>query len=648
MSNQLETQIASYQRWRDEIRSGIEAYQQWLDQHGHVDIQRSLRIYDLLESLRNDRMVLAFLAEYSRGKTELINAMFFADFKQRLLPSDVGRTTMCPTEIFFDAAEEPYIRLLPIETRKREDSIASLKQHPIEWVKIKLNLQSQEDMAKAMASLAETKTVKVEEAASLGLLDPKDFVTTTVVTRGSKVDIPAWRHAMINYPHALLKSGLVILDTPGLNALGTEPELTLKMIPNAHAILFLLAMDTGVTKSDMEIWQRYVQTYQTRRIAVLNKIDVLWDDLKSADQVDESITRQVDETCRLLELPADHVIALSAQKALLARIRGDDVLLKRSAIRELEDLLANEIVPAKQEILRAAVVKEMGSMVEGSLQSVMANLTANQAELQELTKLSGKNRELAKTMLARLEKDRATYIQHMESFKNSYGVVLKQGHALMSNLDEDHIDEIFARSSKEIEGSWTTAGLARSMNALFDVFSRQAEKILEFGTETRSFVDRVYREFQEKYGFANLTPPPLNLEKHILAMKALKQSTERFCRDPVNVMTEKHFLVRRFYNGLVTEARSVFQDTRKELDTWLKSALQPISTQLKEHQTLLERRVENLKKLSGDLSSLQERVHQLEAQKMALGKQVEELLRIKYKVLGSADRQRAAARAIAA
>ena len=94
MTNQLETQVASYQRWRDEIRSGIEAYQVWLDQHGHVDIQRSLRIYDLLESMRNDRMVLAFLAEYSRGKTELINAMFFSDFKQRLLPSDVGRTTM--------------------------------------------------------------------------------------------------------------------------------------------------------------------------------------------------------------------------------------------------------------------------------------------------------------------------------------------------------------------------------------------------------------------------------------------------------------------------------------------------------------------------------------------------------------------------
>lgn len=640
MDNQLESQIASYQRWRDDIRTGIEAYQAWLDQHGHVDIQRSLRIYDLLESLRNDRMVLAFLAEYSRGKTELINAMFFADFKQRLLPSDVGRTTMCPTEIFHDPAEEPYIRLLPIETRKREDSIASLKQHPIEWVKIKLNLHSHEEMTTAMASLAETKQVRVEEASALGLLDQNDFVTTTAITRGSKVEIPAWRHAMINYPHPLLKSGLVILDTPGLNALGTEPELTLKMIPSAHAILFLLAMDTGVTKSDMEIWQRYVQSYQTRRIAVLNKVDLLWDELKTDAQTDESVMRQVANTCKLLELPRDHVIALSAQKALLGRIRGDDVLLRRSGIHELENLLATEIVPAKQEILRAAVIKEMGTMVEASLQSVMAQLTANQAELQELSKLSGKNRELAKSMLARLEKDRGVYLQHMESFKNSYGVVLKQGHALMANLDQEHIDEIFARSSKEIDGSWTTAGLMRSMNALFEVFTRQADKILTFATETRNFVDKVYKDFHDKYGFANLTPPPLNLEKHILAMKGLKQTTEKFCRDPVNVMTEKHFLVRRFYNGLVSEARDVFQDVRKDLEAWLKNALTPISTQLKEHQGLLERRVDNLRKLSGDLSSLQERLHQLEGQKMTLGRQVEELLRVKYKVLGTAERHR--------
>src|SRR5574340_424254 len=109
MSAQLEQQVDHYRQWREGIVAAINAYQSWLDSTGEVDAQLSLRLFDLVESLKKDRLVLAFVAEFSRGKTELINALFFSDFKQRLLPSDVGRTTMCPTEIFFEQGEEPYI-----------------------------------------------------------------------------------------------------------------------------------------------------------------------------------------------------------------------------------------------------------------------------------------------------------------------------------------------------------------------------------------------------------------------------------------------------------------------------------------------------------------------------------------------------------
>ena len=630
MTSDLESQVSAYQQWRDELRDGIQAYQNWLEDHGHADVQRSLRIYDLVESLRNDRMVLAFLAEFSRGKTELINAMFFSDFKQRLLPSDVGRTTMCPTEIFHDGSEEPYIKLLPIETRSGAESIAALKHKPAEWVKIKLNLASQEAVATAVSSLAEVKSVTVEEARALGLLDEADFVTTTVLVKyGGKVEIPCWRHALVNYPHPLLKKGLVILDTPGLNALGTEPELTLSMIPSAHAVLFLLAIDTGVTKSDLDVWQKYVQSYVTRRIAVLNKIDLMWDDLNSDEQIEIGIERQVVETARILGLPRDHVIALSAQKGLIARIRNDASLLAKSRIEVLEGLLAKEIIPSKQQILRAAVSREIGNMLEASLQSVTAQLASTREERQQMSSLSGKNRDLAKALLARLELDKARYLKHMESFKRSYATVLKQGNVLIGTLADDRLDGIMIRSLQAIEGSWTTAGLMRSMQALFDTFSRQTEKILQFAGETRNYVDGVYSEFHKMYGFSKMLPLVLNLERHILRMHSLHQSTERFCKDPVNVMTEKYFLVRRFYSGLVSHARELFTQLRMELDTWFTSALMPLSVQLKEHQKLLERKVDNLRRIAGDINTLQERVRQLEQHQGQLIKQVEELTEIR-------------------
>ena len=55
------------------------------------------------ERLASDKLVLAFVAEFSRGKSELINAIFFADTGRRVLPATPGRTTMCPVELRFDA-----------------------------------------------------------------------------------------------------------------------------------------------------------------------------------------------------------------------------------------------------------------------------------------------------------------------------------------------------------------------------------------------------------------------------------------------------------------------------------------------------------------------------------------------------------------
>ena len=52
-----------------------------------ADAQVDVKVQQLLERLHQDKLVVAFVAEFSRGKSELINAIFFADFGQRILPS---------------------------------------------------------------------------------------------------------------------------------------------------------------------------------------------------------------------------------------------------------------------------------------------------------------------------------------------------------------------------------------------------------------------------------------------------------------------------------------------------------------------------------------------------------------------------------
>ena len=120
----LAQQFAAYHEWRNQLAGGLSDFRRWLSDNELCDAQTDQRIDRLLEKLREDRLHVAFVAEFSRGKSELINAIFFAYYGNRMLPSTAGRTTMCPTELMYDMSKPACIELLPIETREAEDGSA--------------------------------------------------------------------------------------------------------------------------------------------------------------------------------------------------------------------------------------------------------------------------------------------------------------------------------------------------------------------------------------------------------------------------------------------------------------------------------------------------------------------------------------------
>ena len=79
-TDQLINHVSAYNRWKHDLIQKIKAYQSWLDAHDLSNPEDDLRIYEALNSLEADRLTVAFVAEFSRGKTELINALFFSDW----------------------------------------------------------------------------------------------------------------------------------------------------------------------------------------------------------------------------------------------------------------------------------------------------------------------------------------------------------------------------------------------------------------------------------------------------------------------------------------------------------------------------------------------------------------------------------------
>jgi hypothetical protein len=163
---------------------------------------------------------------------------------------------------------------------------------------VPLDPKNAQSLVQALSAVTRTQRVPQERALALGFWDDEHPEDNPPRDDEGMVEVPAWRHAIINYPHPLLQRGLVVIDTPGLNAIGAEPELTLGLLPSAHAVVFVLGADTGVTRSDLSIWRDHLGQATLERFVVLNKIDTLMDPLLQPAEVRAQIERQRVSTCR--------------------------------------------------------------------------------------------------------------------------------------------------------------------------------------------------------------------------------------------------------------------------------------------------------------------------------------------------------------
>ena len=82
--------------WRFILSRRLAELVRYLGEHELADEPMNEALATLSHRLAGEKLVVAFVAEFSRGKSELINAIFFADAGRRVLPATPGRTTMCP------------------------------------------------------------------------------------------------------------------------------------------------------------------------------------------------------------------------------------------------------------------------------------------------------------------------------------------------------------------------------------------------------------------------------------------------------------------------------------------------------------------------------------------------------------------------
>ena len=621
----LAQRFYEYSAWRANLASRISAYRKWLNENQLSDAQIEMRLDQLLARLQEDKLTIAFVAEFSRGKSELINALFFADYGKRLLPSAAGRTTMCPTELLWDSKQPPRIQLLPIETRAVHAATGEFKRFPDEWVTIELDLQNTAAMSGAFQRVRDTKRVPAEQAQLYGLQDHQSAADSD-----GMVEIPCWRYAIINFPHPLLAQGVVILDTPGLNAIGTEPELTLNLLPNAHAALFLLACDTGVTESDADVWRRHLAVTPNRhasRLVVLNKIDALWDGLRTEEEIADEINSQRVETALTLGLPPERVIAASAQKGLLAKINGDDALLARSGLLDVERKLADELIPGKQHIVREAARSDLDELLAGTRSILHSRLHNVYEQLEELRQLRGRNLGVVEGMMSKVRNEKEAFEKGLQRFVALRRVFAQQTDALFTSLGMDAVAEEGRRTLNEMRAKMFTPGLRTAMANYFDTMRGKLGHADERIVDIYRMMDAMYKKFSAEHGLRLDAPPAdFSMLRYHKEFDRLERNFRTHFDTALTMLThEKLTLMQKFFETLASQVRRVYEFANRDVDAWLRAILAPMETQVHERQLQLRQRLESIKRIHRATDQLEVRVAELEQMELELNSQLEGL-----------------------
>ncbi len=628
---EFKEQMHEYSLWRAKLIQSIEMYHQWRNRYGTNDPHSTETLLTILNGLQSDKITLAFVAEFSRGKTELINALFFAETGIRLLPSSPGRTTMSPTELFHDEQGGSYIRLLNIESRLEDISLIELKKNPERWFQIDLDCNSPTQMQEAFKELVATKLVDRDIADKLGLWNEREAAEQGIINP-EKIEVPCWRHALISFPHPLLKEGLSILDTPGLNALGTEPELTLSMLPSAQAIIFVLAADTGVTKSDLDMWHNHVCLHRGGNkqglAVVMNKIDAMWDDLASENGYDDSIRSQIKTSAVTLKISEDVIFPVSAKQALLAKVKIDKALLEKSRLAALENYLANDILNQRKDILLGTINRDIGFLVNESSNLTRSSLANALAQLEEFKKIDFQNQDMTGKLMAETRDRQNLYLANVENFQASRRVFSVQAQALIDSFAKEKVDEIIKTTKHDMAKSLTTYGMKQNIRKLFDELRDLLQDSVDITNETRRLVKAIHKKFKDEYGFKEIEPQLFSIKQYQIELEQIFDEGEAFRTSAKTTMSEQSIVINRLYSTLIAKARNILRQAHADATTWSNGVLTPLMHQIKDHKKQIESRLQMLRKINESKGSVIENIASLEAELEPLKRQRDELATI--------------------
>jgi hypothetical protein len=614
LSATFNAQWAEHGAWRRGFSFLLQLFSRWLKDSALLDPTVVDCIGRLERRLGSPKVTVAFVAEFSRGKSEMINALFFADYGRRIMPASAGRTTMCPTEIGYAHEVAPSLRLLPIHTRLQPQTLQEWRQRTEAWTEIPLDMHNAEQLAGALNRVTETVQVTPQEAQALGFWHSQHLHDNPPLDAEGLVQVPAWRHALANFAHPLLKQGLVILDTPGFNAIGAEPELTIGVIEQADAIVFILGADTGVTGSDRAIWQAHLLPGLERgahKLVVLNKIDTLWDELSESTQVQAHIEGQRSAVAQALGVQASDVLAVSAQKGLVAKVSGDAALLQASGLLGLESALAHGLLGGRHAVLQKAMgqdIAKLHAQVGRLIHAKRSELVQQQREIEGLRGQSGDVLREMRQRIAREQQELGVAHKKIQAIKTVHARLFQE---IWEALDPHSLARDLDALADALAQPGLKMGVKKAYDESFGLLRFRLRRVQASAMEIKEMQMASFAQLNAEFGMA-LPPIPVPALDDCLMDLELTQRSHLSYLGLRNVLRLQQLEFRqRLVSALSTRLSSLVNTVRSDAARWRDSVAALLDAQIRLQLANFENRLATIETVGNATTGLAQRLDQM-------------------------------------
>jgi hypothetical protein len=366
---------------------------------------------------------------------------------------------------------------------------------------------------------------------------------------------------------------------------------------------------------------------------VLNKIDTLWDGLRSVDAIDAEIEQQAQSCAAVLAVPRDQVFPVSAQKGLVGKVTRDELLLARSRLPELEAALSRELLPAKRDIVGEATRRETRAIAGGIVAVLEVRLAGAREQLVELRALRGRSRDVAQHMLDRIREERESFDARLQDYLRVSDEFTRRANELGSLLGVESLRQNAARTRRRIEESPFTPGVRAAMGSFFDDIRANYSSAAVKTAEIDAMMAAAYERFFPDRRPGAPEAPRLSLAAHQREVQAVERAYAVQLDTLWNMLSkEKYTLQRRFFETIATRMKHLYDVVNRDLDAWLHHLLSPLESQVREQQAQLRRRFESVRRVHDSAEELEGRIAALERSEVDLAEQLRTLTALLQRV----------------